>query len=270
MRQRSPAAAERSRGFALLVVLWTLVLLTLILMQLLAAGRSDMKLAGNMRAAAISRAAADGAISDTIFHLLIGDLRVDGPPRTLRIGGSIVLVRAQTLADKINPNIASTALLAGLFQAEGLAAQQAKAVAQAMIVWREPATDQAAAAHSLADYRRSGRAFAPPGRPFADLSELGAVMGMTPQLLARLQPHLSLQQSGDPNPALADPVVREALKLAGQTGAQSGTFNGSFPVVTITAVAHGPGRATALRRAVVSMAGLRARSPYRIIRLTGP
>ncbi len=61
---------RRDRGFALLIVLWSLVLITLLLTQVTAAGRSEAALASNLRRAAILRAQTDGAIYTAVFHLL--------------------------------------------------------------------------------------------------------------------------------------------------------------------------------------------------------
>jgi general secretion pathway protein K len=94
------------------------------------------------------------------------------------------------------------------------------------------------------------------------------VMGMTPAVLVAITPALSLYQSGDPDPAIAPPMVREALKRAGQTGALSGQFDGNFPVVAIEADARGPGRSLVWREAVVSLPGDQAKTPYRILALT--
>ncbi len=261
---------RRERGFALLIVLWSLVLVSLILSQLLSAGRSATALAETARDGAMGRAAADGAIAEAIFHLLGhgGAWATDGSPHALAIGASAVTVEVQDLATRINPNLASMALLAGLFQAAGLAAQQATALAEAVTAWRSPPASQAEAAARLADYRRAGLAFAPPGKPFADVSELGHVIGMTPALLAAVTPYLSLYQSGDPDLDIAPPMVRQALTIAGQAGAQSGQFEGNFPVVSIEAEARGPGRSLVRRRAIVSLPGDQARTPYRILAFT--
>ena len=75
---------KRERGFALLIVLWSLVLITLLTIQILASGRSALALAGNIRAAAAARAAADGAISEAVYHVLAygpDHWAVDGAPR---------------------------------------------------------------------------------------------------------------------------------------------------------------------------------------------
>jgi len=261
---------QRDGGFALLVVLWSLVLVSLILSQVMASGRSATALAQTARDTAMGQAAADGAISAAVFHLLghEGGWSADGTAHVLAIGASAVTVEVRNLATRINPNLASTALLAGLFQAAGLAAQQSTTLAQAVTAWRSAPATRTEEAARIADYRRAGLPFAPPGRPFRDVSELGHVMGMTPALLAAITPSLSLYQSGDPDPDIAPPMVRQALKLAGQTGSQAGQFNGNFPVVAIEADARGPGRILVRREAVVSLPGDQAKTPYRILALT--
>ena len=261
--------ARGERGFALLVVLWSLFLIALVLTQLLASGRTSTQLAMNMRSAAIGRAAADGAIAEAVFHLLGngGAWTADGIEHELPIGAELVTVRVTSLAGKINPNLASTALLAGLFQAAGLASQQAQTLAAAVIAWRSPAANQSETEARLAAYRRAGLAYGPPGRPFADIAELGSVMGMTPSLLSTLAPELSLDQSDDPDPAVAAPIIKHALSLSGQAGAQEGVYDGNFPVVSVLAEAHGLGRTMVRRRAIVSLPGDQARIPYLILSL---
>jgi general secretion pathway protein K len=55
------------RGFALLVVLWTLALLALLGTQLLATSRQDTQLAHNRLDAAVLEAAANGAVQRAVF-----------------------------------------------------------------------------------------------------------------------------------------------------------------------------------------------------------
>ena len=71
LRQTSPASADcrRSGGFALIVVLWTLVLIGFIVAHLSASGRTEIRIAGNLVANSASQAAADGAIFEAIFNL---------------------------------------------------------------------------------------------------------------------------------------------------------------------------------------------------------
>jgi general secretion pathway protein K len=233
-----------------------LVLITPLLSALLAQGRTASRLAANIRDAASAEAAADGAINTAIFELLDANGWIaDGAPHRLVVGRSTVTVQVRSLAGSINPNLASTPLLAGLFEALGQPQPQAQALAVAVIAWRSPAATGAAREALFAAYRRAGLPYGPPARPFSDLSELAWINGMTPALMAAMAPHVSLYQSGDPDATLADPVVRAALKFSGQAGAQAGVYEGNAPVAEIEAQALGPGKTTLRRSAVVSLPG---------------
>jgi general secretion pathway protein K len=263
--------ARHERGFALLVVLWSLVLLGLLTTQIVASGRTSLLLAGNLRAAAQARAQADGAINEALFHLLTPGADhwpADGTSHVLGSRGMPVVVRINSLAGKINPNLASTALLAGLFQAVGAAPDQAKQIAQAITDWRSLAATKQETQARLAVYQRAGLPYGPPGHDFADLSELADVAGMTPSLLANALPHMSLFQSDDPDPAQADPVVRRALALSGQSGSGGDVSEGASAVVTIDAMAGIPGKVDVRREAIVSVIGQNGPAPFQFLSLT--
>ena len=63
------AEPRPSRGFALLVVLWVLVLVAFLVAQVTAAGRTELRIARNLYANAAAEAALDGAIHEALFHL---------------------------------------------------------------------------------------------------------------------------------------------------------------------------------------------------------
>jgi general secretion pathway protein K len=262
--------AARERGFALLLVLWSLVLIALLTTQLLASGRTSLRLAGNLRAAAQAQASADGAIHEALFHVLTtgpDHWPQDNTPHLLRVGAYSVSVRVQNLADKINPNLASTGLLSGLFQALGAAPDQAQHLANAIIAWRSKAVSKQDTQALLAAYRRPGLPYGPPGQPFADLSDLGDVIDMSPALLAAALPHMSLYPSGDPAPTLADPIVRRALAISGQAGANSNFFESTAQVISITAEASGPAGLDLRRIAIISLGSANASAPFQILSL---
>lgn len=260
----------RERGFALLIVLWSLVLITLVTTQIMASGRTALALATNMRDAAAARACADGAINETVFHLLAtgpAHWAAGGAPHVLDRCGMKVAVRVNSLAGLINPNLASTALLAGLFQAVGAAPAQAQQVASAIIAWRSPANSKDDAKALLAAYKRAGLAYAPVPQQFSDMSELADVMGMPPALLAKAVPHMSLFQSGDPDPSIADPVVRQALALSGQAGTDNTVYQGTSLVVAVSAVVEGTDRIAVRRDAIVNLAGADGPAPFQLLSL---
>src|SRR5436190_24298042 len=116
LRQTSPAPADcrRSGGFALIVVLWTLVLIGFIVAHLTASGRTEIRIAGNLVANSASQAAADGAIFEAIFNLSDPQLArrwpVDGTLRQFTVGSSRVTLRVEDEASWINQSSASPAL----------------------------------------------------------------------------------------------------------------------------------------------------------------
>jgi general secretion pathway protein K len=268
---RGTPKPPNERGFALLIVLWSLILITLLTMQILASGRTALALAGNLKNAAEARASADGAINEALFHLLAagsGHWPADGQPHALGAAGIGLTVQISPLDNLINPNNAAPALLAGLFQASGAPPVEAKQLAAAIVAWRAPAGTKSAGLATLAAYRAAGLPYGPPGRPFQDLGELAYVIGMKPALLAKALPDLSLYQSTDPQPAQASPAVREALFLSGQPAPKANAASANPPVVTITAEVTGPGKLDVRRTAIVSIAGGNKSPPYAILALT--
>src|SRR5215469_1169660 len=141
LRQPAPASTDgrRSAGFALIIVLWTLVLIGFIVAHLSASGRTEIRIAGNLVANAMAEAAADGAIFEAIFNLTDpqADQRwpIDGASQELVIGESRVVVRLEDEAGWINPNTASPALLEALFRITGSDPENARRLAIAIGEW---------------------------------------------------------------------------------------------------------------------------------------
>jgi general secretion pathway protein K len=138
---RHRTAGRPQQGFALLIVLWTLVLLALVITRLTSAGRSEAQLTFNLRNAAMARAAADGGFYEAVFHLIDssgGRWTADGTDHSLRVGGSRVDVYIASEAGKINPNSAQPQLMAALLHQLGADTRTAAAIAGAMADWRFP------------------------------------------------------------------------------------------------------------------------------------
>jgi general secretion pathway protein K len=211
--------APRQQGFALLIVLWSLALLALLGSQILATARQDARIAGNLLESAELEAAANGAIQQAIYRVLDRTNRhwnSDGITRTVWIGRTPVAVRVEDEADKVNPNIASADLLQALLRQVGVDAATAAGIAGSVVEWRLAGGGPGRSNPLLARYVAAGRDYAPSGAPFASADELGAVLGMTPDILARLRPHLTVFTEDDPTPATRDVVVSQALATLGQ------------------------------------------------------
>ncbi len=191
----------------MLIVLWSLVLFSLLVSAITAAGGGRAREAGELIRNAQLRACAEGGIDQAMFHVLDptpARWPADGVARPLRGDGCALSVSVSSQDGKINPNVASAALLSGLFQAAGVDPHQAPVIAAAVVAWRFPVA-QSDVPRGI-DYR-------PPGAPFQSLKEIGLVPGVTPALLDRIAPVLSLYHDGDPNLSDASPLVRRAVFL---------------------------------------------------------
>jgi general secretion pathway protein K len=255
---RSAAPYRRDDGFALIIVLWTLVLIAFIVAHVTANGRTEVRIAGNMVADATAEAADDGAIIAAIFNLLDPnpDQRwpLDGSFQELMVGGSRVVVQLRDEAGRINPSSAPPELLAALLRVTGSDAETARKLTEAIGEWVGSGGEGAPQSEQPAAYRAAGLDYGPPGAPLETIDELGRVLGMTPAILAAIRPHLTLFGPGQPNSLNADPIVRAVLsqiQAGSQIPAPANQPAESPVVVRITATASGPGNARVQRSAIV-------------------
>lgn len=246
---------RRERGFALLIVLWSMALLALIGTQVTAAGHGETRLATNLRASAVAEAAADGAVFEAIFHLLDGSSNhwpPDGLPRAVKLPQAVVEVTLIDEGRKLTLNNSSLPLLRGLLRAIGCDPALVLTLADEIADWRSPANFPLPHGAKAAQYRAAGREYGPPNQPFRSLDELGLVLNMTPQVLARLRPYVSPYVESTPKLAGADPVIAAALTDASAGGVAPLSFD-EPATVTIVAVALSAGGARFTRRAVVRL-----------------
>ena len=259
--------SRQPRGFALLIVLWSVALLALLATGLTSAGRSDAQLANNVRRAAAAEAAADGGVQAAVFHVSDAPARAwlaDGQKRQVAIGRYAVTVTVRDESRKLNPNFTPPELMQRLLAACGADPTRAAAVAQAILDWHVPGARDPA----ILLYRSAGLTAAPTGRLFQSVDELGLVIGMTPALLDCLRPHLSVYAEGVPDYAQADPVVRTALlELAGGTPPAAAPRPSKLD---ITADARGPDGSRFVRHAVVALGQRRLGPPFAVLEWDAP
>jgi general secretion pathway protein K len=261
---------NRSDGFALLIVLWMLVLIALIVGYVTSTGRSEIQIARNIATNAAASAAADGAVYRAVFGLtdLQQDQRlpVDGSVTQMRIGRSAVTVRLFDENDRINPNRASVELLEGLLWALGTPRQTAVDLADGITQWVGTARALRPSDALAAEYRAAGFDYAPPETPLESLGELTRVRGMTPSVFAAMRPHLTLFSGREPNPTTPDPIVAMAVHYASQANTAIGTSTPIFSgigqdarVVRILTSALGPDSAVAHATVIVRINSAEAR-----------
>lgn len=262
-RRPAPTAAPSGtqRGFALLIVLWLLVPLSMLFLMLTGTARSDAQLTGNLRAATELEAAADRAINTAIFDLLrrggSGGQASTGP-----LSGTATDVEIVSQSGLVNPNVVSAELLQALLLRLGADPARAARLAVAIVDWQTPGQRAGGSGGKSADYRAAGLQYGPPGAPFETLAELRDVLGMTPAILAAVTPYLTLYADRDPDPAFGPPVVRAALR---DVGAGAGAGGDGAEVVRITATAQRPGGGRIMRHAVIRIGFSANRRGWRVL-----
>jgi general secretion pathway protein K len=254
------APAPDDRGFALLIVLWTLVLLALLTAQVTGAGRSEAVMATALRQSAQLQQAADGAVYETIYHMLngSGDYWVPGSfVRDLAEPGAPVRVTVEDDRGKMDVNQVPVPLLAGLFMALGVDSATAQNAANGIGDWRSQAAPGDAQDNVPAEYRMEGRAYGPPGQEIERLDELLLVRGMTPALYAASLPYLTLALEQGPWLQYASPTVLNAIARAKRNaGVTVDDADSRGPVVLrLTAEADGPDGTRFIRHVLFRLDG---------------
>jgi general secretion pathway protein K len=253
------------RGFALLIVLWTLVLLALLGTQLVASGRGDTQLARNLLDAAALESATDGAVQQAIFAMLQPPERrwtADGTVHIVRLGSAVVAIRLEDEAGKVNLNTAPETLLRALLLQIGETPASAASLAAAILDWHSAGKQPRLLGAKVPQYAAAGRHYGPPETDFLSVDELGLVLGMTPALLARLRPHVTVYSDSDPDASTSDPVVAAALGLNPQAPAAS---TGGLTVASVIAEAKNSGGAGFAERVVARISAQTPRYPYQIL-----
>jgi general secretion pathway protein K len=247
-------AASRSRGFALVIVLWSLGGLALVGSQLTATARGQLRLAASGRDRAMAEAAADGAVRQAMFTLLGG-----GQPGTpirpthLRIGDATIDLAAEDEAVKINPNTVSRDVLQGLLVGIGVDQPRAARLAGQIADWRLRGDNSTLGGLKSDQYRERSLPYRSGDGPFLSVDEVGLVPDMTPAIMARLRPWLSIYQEGDVASAAGGSPAEQAAADArlAHPGPDAPRFASHNAIMRITAVAVVHGRARFVRSAIV-------------------
>ncbi len=198
---RSPSPSDTQAGFALVIVLWAGVLLSVIAASFAFSMRIETRLAGNLVERVRAEAIADAGIRRGIVALLAGPAGprwiADGRLYELPFGDGSMQIRLLSENGKIDLNGAPEALIRGLLRSlaesgEIADAGQAQRIAGAILDWRDP--DKRARPDGAEDrhYKASGRAFGSRDGAFLSVAELTQVLPVDAQAYARLAPRMTV------------------------------------------------------------------------------
>jgi general secretion pathway protein K len=221
---RCSDADRAEKGIAVITVLWTLILMSIVAACLALETRTSSRIARNIAQNAAARAAADAGIQRVLLDLVaapsgpasMGKFRADGTVYTWRFNGSTVHISIQDEASKIDLNQAPEAFLASLFMSVGADPDKAQSLADAIGDFRDPDNLVRPRGAEEAEYRAAGLSWGPKNAPFEAVEELKQVLGMTEALYERMAPHLTVYYlGGTMNPTLAGEQLSGVLSRAG-------------------------------------------------------
>lgn len=232
------AAARRRSGFALVVALGLLVVLSLLALEVSDAARSRRLAAASALDAAAGAAAARAGTEETLA-LLATSLRAAArrpflargdpaaaPPALdpwaamaqLRLGptalgsrGIRYAVVARDASDAIDLNTADADLLRRLLLVLRVDPARADHVAQAILDWRDADALRRAHGAERDDYLRAGSPVLPDDAPFRTVGTLRHVAGMDDALYDAVRPYLTILGGGKVNVNVAPAPVLRAL-----------------------------------------------------------
>ncbi|MEO5700066.1 MAG: hypothetical protein ABIS17_01815 [Casimicrobiaceae bacterium] len=215
------APMTRQRGIALVLALWITILLTVIASSFAFSMRSEALAARNAVSGAQARAVADGAVDRMAYELLRPRnspevWSADGQVRQWRDGDIAVSAVAVDESARIDLNAAPQPLLLGLLQnVGGLVPEEAQAVLDAILDWKDQDDLRRPNGAEDPEYRAAGRKYRPANGPFESVGELRRVIGVTPALYDRIAETLTVySQQGGINPVTASREVLLALPSA--------------------------------------------------------
>lgn len=199
----------RDRGVALVLVIWATALLTVTLAGFVLIARAEGLIARHHLDGVRARLAAEAGVHFAVYKLseLEPAARWIGDGRSYRVelGETTVEVALTDESGKIDLNAADEVVLKSLFtQTGGLPEEEAAALADAILDWRDEDDLVRANGAERDDYRRAGFPYRPSNRAFATVEELLQVVGMSYALFQRVEPALTVHSGmSQPNPAFA-------------------------------------------------------------------
>ena len=227
---------RQSEGFILIIVIWVAALLALVAAAFTRSAQSHVRATASsiqsMRAELLADSGLSLATLDLISRRLDRDesrrrFPVDGTPiRCSLDGGGRLVVVLQDAGGKVNLNTASDELLRALFVGLGASNAKASGYADVIIDYRDRDDLRRPSGAEKPEYLAAGRTHGPKNATLDSLDELFEVLGLDPEIIAAMMPHVTLHSGTaglDPQmtgPVLTELVARGATGLSGSTGSR--------------------------------------------------
>lgn len=218
--------SRRSRGAALLLVLWLLLLMAGLVAVFALTSRTEALQGSALRTQVASRHAAEAGIEVAVLRLSANDPATlwipDARPYPFDFEGYRVEVRIQDEAGKVDLNASDAALLTRLMVSLGVEDAKARNLAAVIQDWRD--ADELLSIEGGAedrDYAAAGLPYGAKDQPFTTISELQQLLGMDRDTYRLMAPHVTVFTARPtPEAGLAQAAVLQALGLSPDQVAQ--------------------------------------------------
>lgn len=234
---------KSQQGIALLLVLWMLVILIGII-GVFALIASTERQQGKLLARTVqARYAAEGAVDVATMRLSNPDPLLQWVPdnRVYKYTVDKTRIEIHTVDEtgKVDINVAGADVIYPLLLAVGVDSLQAQNITSAIMDWRDP-DDLLTLPGGAEDpqYESAERPYGAKDAAFQTIAELQQVLGVTPEMFAKLQPFITIYSGlARPNPSFASSEVLAALGLQApqiaQLLAQREAWQPGMPVFTL-------------------------------------
>lgn len=240
----SRRAGSSRDGFALVAVIWSLGLITLLGTAVMVGARYRTRVSSNYASVVTAETAAESAVNLGIATALTAGTgqKVKFPLRCRMPGGERVLVTLEEETGKVDLNSASPAMLARFFTALTRDQSLATRITGRIVEFRTP----------KAANGKAGSENAPSAARFTTVMQLDQIEGISPRIF-RSAVRLVTVRSGRPEPDMeaASPAMRRLLGLEQKPASPArGLPTGGS--VTIRADVRSPDSSRYIREALIS------------------
>ncbi len=212
------------QGFALILVIWALVLMSSLATGFAYAVRHEIRVAGDLVAIARAEAASAAALHAAVLAISSGEPEerwiADGQAHELVWADATVTIRVEATSGRIDLNKAPRPLLIGLL-IQLFPDADHDALADAIVDWRDSDDRPEPNGAEDVEYERAGYAYVPPNRPFHSVNELSQVMGFDSRRMEALMPYLTVHGRRDRiHAATADLITLASIPGIGRAEAE--------------------------------------------------
>lgn len=208
-------------GAALLLVMWLIALLAALVGAFALISRTEHLQGRVLVRGLVAENAARAGMEYAMTRVAVTEPRLqwlpDGRTHRWRYGDAQIEIKIVDENGKIDINQSDLTLLTEFIRSFQPDQQKATQLAAAIMDWRDPdSLTQPAGGGEDADYASVGLPYGAKDAQFESIAELEQVLGFTPELYAKMAPHLTVFSGRTrPDPAFASAEVLSAMGMDG-------------------------------------------------------